>query len=467
MRYELLIDGQLSCGEGSIGVIDPATGEVFEHCARALPEHLELAVAAALRAFDGWSRESLASRQSLLGAIADVIENNAQPLANLLTREQGKPLADSIWEVNGAAYIFRYYANLDIPVQVLEDSPQRRVEQHQMPLGVVGAILPWNFPMFMAAAKIAPTLLAGNTLVLKPAPSTPLTTLHLGALIKDLVPAGVLNLIADLNDLGPLLTAHPDIRKIGFTGSTQTGLKVMGSVVPTLKRLTLELGGNDAAIVLEDCDPRVVATKLFKAAFSNNGQICVALKRLYVPASLYDAVCGELAAIANRSVVGPGLEQGTELGPIQNQAQYERVLSLIESARQDGTIIAGGQRLDLPGYFVRPTIVRDINEGSALVDEEQFGPVLPVIRYQSLDQAIDSANNTQFGLGASVWSKDVAQAYAVAERLDAGTVWINNHGDVGPSIPFGGSKMSGVGAEYAQEGIAELTQLKIINIAKS
>ncbi|VFB19990.1 aldehyde dehydrogenase family protein [Pseudomonas fragi] len=467
MRYELLIDGQLNPGGGSIEVIDPASGQVFEHCARALPEHLELAVAAALRAFTRWSREPLAARQILLTAIAEVIENNVQPLANLLTREQGKPLADSVWEVNGAAYIFRYYAGLDIPVQVLEDSEQRRVEQHQMPLGVVGAILPWNFPLFMAAAKIAPTLLAGNTLVLKPAPSTPLATLYLGALIKDLVPPGVLNLIADCNDLGPLLTAHPDVRKIGFTGSTQTGLKVMSAVVPTLKRLTLELGGNDAGIVLEDCDPKVVAAQLFKAAFTNNGQICVALKRLYVPASLYDALCDELAAIANRSVVGPGLEQGSELGPIQNKAQFERVLSLIESARRDGTIIAGGQSLGLPGYFVRPTIVRDIDDGTALVDQEQFGPVLPVIRYQDLDQAIASANNTPFGLGASVWSKNIDQAYAVAERLDAGTVWINNHGDVGPDIPFGGSKMSGVGAEYAWEGIAELTQLKIINIAKA
>ncbi|WP_110948845.1 aldehyde dehydrogenase family protein [Pseudomonas bohemica] len=466
MRYELLIDGQLNPGGGSIEVIDPASGEVFEHCARALPEHLDLAVAAASRAFASWSQEPLAARQALLTAIAEVIENNVQPLANLLTREQGKPLADSVWEVNGAAYIFRYYAGVDIPVQVLEDSPQRRVEQHQMPLGVVGAILPWNFPLFMAAAKIAPTLLAGNTLILKPAPSTPLTTLHLGALIKDLVPPGVLNLIADFNDLGPLITAHPGIRKIGFTGSTQTGLKVMGSVVPTLKRLTLELGGNDAGIVLEDCDPKVVAAKLFKAAFTNNGQICVALKRLYVPDALYEAVCEAMVEIAEATVVGPGVEPDSQLGPIQNQAQYERVLSLIDSASQQGKIIAGGNALERPGYFVRPTLIRDIGNGSPLVDEEQFGPVLPIIRYSTIEQAVAWANDTSFGLGNSVWSDDADRAYGVAQQLDSGTVWINQHGDVGPNVPFGGAKMSGLGVEYAAEGLAELTQLKIINRAK-
>lgn len=466
MNYQLLIGGELNTGEGVIDVVDPATGEVFEQCARASARHLEMAVQAAHRAFEGWSRTALPVRRAVLVDIADALETHQDALAGLLVREQGKPLADAQWELAGAIYIFRYYAALEIPVKVLEDSPQRRVELHHQPLGVVGAILPWNFPVFMAAAKIAATLLTGNTLVLKPAPSTPLATLHLGALIKDVVPAGVLNLIADANDLGPLMTAHPLIRKIGFTGSTQTGIKVMGAAAPTLKRLTLELGGNDAGIMLDDCDPETVAPALFKAAFINNGQTCVAMKRLYVPDALYDETCAALAKMANETVVGPGLEPASQLGPVQNRAQFERVRNLIESARQHGTIIAGGAQPSPCGFFIRPTIVRDIQDGTPLVDEEQFGPVLPIIRYTDLDTAITLANNTPYGLGNSVWSADLDRACAVARQLDSGTVWINQHADVGPDIPFGGAKLSGIGAEYAEQGIADLTQLKVINVAR-
>lgn len=466
MNYSLLIDGALDHGDGLIDVIDPSTGQPFAQCARAAARHVDLAVDAAQRAFTSWSRRSLSARQAVLLQIAETIAAHRDELARLLTQEQGKPLKDAVWEVDGAAFIFRHYAATDIEIRIVADDALRRVEEHRQPLGVVAAILPWNFPLFMAAAKIAPALLTGNALVLKPAPTTPLTTLRLGALCKDIVPRGVLNLLADQNDIGPLLTSHPGVRKVAFTGSTQTGLKVMSSIVPTMKRLTLELGGNDAGIVLDDCDPKAIAEDLYAAAFTNNGQICVAMKRLYVPDSLYDDVCRELKAVVSSKVVGPGLDPASDLGPIQNRQQFAKVKDLIEASRKDGEILCGGECASDGGYFIRPTLVSNIDAAAALVVEEQFGPVLPIIRYHQLDDAIASANATEFGLGNSVWSPDLARAHDVAMQLDSGTVWINKHGDVTPDVPFGGAKMSGIGVEYAQDGLHELTQLKIINVHK-
>lgn len=466
MRYELLVDGDLCAGRGLIDVVDPATGKVFAQCARASAEQADQAVEAAAGAFGAWSRMPLSARQSVLALAAEIVAGHADELARLLTMEQGKPLAESKEELAGAVYQFRHYSRVDIPVKVIEDNEMRRVEVHRRPLGVVAAILPWNAPVLLAAARIATALVVGNTIVVKPAPTTPLTTLRLGALLKDIFPRGTVNIITDRNDLGALLTAHPRVRKVSFTGSTTTGLKVMGSAAQTLKRVTLELGGNDAGIVLEDCDPIEIAPKLFRAAFYNNGQICVALKRLFVHERIYDAVCRELAAIAQRAVVGPGLDEGTQLGPLQNRAQYEKVRALVDAARRDGVIIAGGDCPDRPGYFVNPTIVRDITEGSRLVDEEQFGPVLPVLKFSDLAEVVRRANATSYGLGNSVWSSDPARASEVAAMLESGSVWINQHARVVPTTPFAGAKMSGVGVEHGDEGLAELTQIKVISIAK-
>jgi acyl-CoA reductase-like NAD-dependent aldehyde dehydrogenase len=273
----------------------------------------------------------------------------------------------------------------------------------------------------------------------------------------------VLNVIADANDLGDSMTKHPDIRKISFTGSTATGQKVMASAAATLKRITLELGGNDAGIVLDDVDPKKVAPGIFEGAFQNSGQVCLAIKRLYVHESVYDELCSELVTIANNTVVDDGSKQGTKLGPLQNKMQYEKVKGFLESARKDGNIVAGGAAMDRPGYFIQPTIVRDIKEGSKLVDEEQFGPVLPLIKYSDNEDVIRRANATTYGLGASVWSSDTKRAHDVASRIEAGTVWINKHLDMAPHIPFGGAKHSGIGTEFAEEGLAEFTQLQIIN----
>jgi acyl-CoA reductase-like NAD-dependent aldehyde dehydrogenase len=240
----------------------------------------------------------------------------------------------------------------------------------------------------------------------------------------------------------------------------------MASVAPTLKHLTLELGGNDAAIVLDDVDPKEVAGKLFMGSMLNSGQICLAIKRAYVPDALYDSVCTELGKLAEKAIVGNGLEEGTEFGPIQNKTQYEKVKGYLDDARRNGTIVAGGEVPKGRGYFVRPTIVRDIADSAALVREEQFGPILPVMRYSSLDDAIARANDSEYGLGATIWSSNLQRAYEVASRIDSGTVWVNKHLDLPPDIPFAGAKQSGLGVEMGQEGLEEFTQQRVINMAK-
>ncbi|WP_422363219.1 aldehyde dehydrogenase family protein [Pyruvatibacter mobilis] len=464
--YKLLIGGNLVDGDSTMDVINPATEAVFTQAPRASEAQLNDAVAAAKAAFPAWAATPIDERRKVITAIADAVEANYEDFARLLTEEQGKPLQDATGEVLGTVAFMRYFAGLDMPVKVLDDSEGRRVEAHRKPLGVIGAIVPWNFPMILMAFKLPPALLAGNTVVLKPAPTTPLTTLKLAGLMKDIVPAGVVNVITDANDLGAPLTAHPDIRKVSFTGSTSTGAKVMAGAANLLKRITLELGGNDAGIVLDDVNPKETAPQLFQSAFQNSGQVCIAMKRLYVHESIYDEMCAELAKLAEDAIIGDGLEQGTQLGPLQNKMQYDKVKDLIEDARKDGQIIAGGTTPDQKGYFIRPTIVRDISDGTRLVDEEQFGPVLPVIKYSDPEDAVARANASPYGLGGSVWSKDTDRAYALADKMDAGTIWVNKHAELDPMIPFGGSKMSGVGTELGADGLEEFTQLKIINMAR-
>lgn len=466
MTYNLLINGKLVAGDATMDVINPATEDVLAACPRASKAQLDEAVAAAKAAFPGWAATPIEERKKAIAAIADVIEANANDLARLLTQEQGKPLADATGEMYGTAAFFRYFTSLDMPVKVIEDSDAKRVEAHRKPLGVIGAIVPWNFPLILMAFKVPPALLSGNTVVLKPAPTTPLTALKLGELVKDILPAGVLNIITDANDLGAELTAHPDVQKISFTGSTATGAKVMAGAAATLKRITLELGGNDAGIVLDDVDPKTTAPQLFQSAFQNNGQVCIAMKRLYVHESIYDKMCDELAELARNAIVGDGLKQGTQLGPLQNRMQFDKVMETIEDAKKTGNVIAGGSRAEQKGYFIQPTIVRDIEDGTRLVDEEQFGPVLPIIKFSDEDDAVARANASPYGLGGSVWSSNADRAYAVADKMNSGTIWVNKHAELAPNIPFGGSKNSGLGTELGEEGLEEFTQLKIINMAR-
>jgi acyl-CoA reductase-like NAD-dependent aldehyde dehydrogenase len=464
--FNLLIGGQLVPGAATIPVINPATENVLADAPRASLAQLNDAVAAAKASFAAWSARPLRERGKLLVALADAFAACRDDFARLLTEEQGKPLPHAAGEISHSIDVIRYFSSLDLPLQVIkEDEGQKIVRQHT-PLGVVAAITPWNFPMVLLMMKVAPALLAGNTVVIKPAPTTPLTTLRFGELCAEVLPPGVVNVIVDQNDLGEALTSHPDVAKVAFTGSTATGKKVMASAAQTLKRLTLELGGNDAAIVLDDVDPKDVAPKLFAAATMNSGQVCLAIKRIYVHHSIYDEMCEELGKLAEATIVDDGIKQGTQMGPLQNKAQFEKVKGFLDEAKRYGKIVAGGGVLPRKGYFISPTIVRDIPDDSRLVREEQFGPIVPVLRYEDLNDAIARANDSDYGLGCTVWSSDPERALDVARRVEAGVIWINKHLDLPPDIPMGGAKQSGIGAELGQEGLEEFTQAKIINMAK-
>jgi acyl-CoA reductase-like NAD-dependent aldehyde dehydrogenase len=462
----MTIDGKAVAGKGEFGVINPSTGQVFANAPECSRDQLDTAMEAAARAFKGWSRDEAKRRQVLLDC-AKAIQAKMGELAPVLTKEQGKPLKNAGEELFAAAIWFQYTASLQIPVEVIQDNDAARIEVRRRPYGVVGAITPWNFPVLLAVWKIAPALLAGNTIVLKPSPYTPLSTLALGEVLRDVVPAGVVNVVSGGNDLGAWISSHPTPRKISFTGSVATGKKVAIAGAPDLKRMTLELGGNDAAIVLRDADPAKIAEKLFWGAFQNNGQVCSAVKRVYVHEDLYGDLSSRLAEIAKNVKVGDGLDPASQLGPINNKMQFDRVSELVEDARKHGAkFLAGGKPVGGAGHFFEPTIVGDVSDGVRIVDEEQFGPALPVIRYRDVEDAIERANATHFGLGGSVWGSDVAKASEVASRLESGTSWVNTHLALQPNTPFGGAKWSGIGVENGPWGLLGFTEIQTFHVSK-
>lgn len=464
--YTMTIAGKSATAAGTIPVVNPATGEAFAEAPDADAETLDLAVAAARAAYPAWRSTSLADRRVLLIKAAERIEQNAKELAALFTREQGRPLGFAKQEIYGAAYWLRAMAAIDIPVEIAEDTDERRIEVHHEPLGVVCAIVPWNFPVLLAAWKIAPALVAGNTMVLKPSPFTPLCMLRIAELLRDVLPPGVLNVISGGDALGPLMTAHPGFAKISFTGSTATGKRVMASAAKDLKRLTLELGGNDAAIVLPDVDVDAVAEALFFGAFYNTAQVCIATKRLYIHDDIYDALRDRLHAIALRATVGDGMDKQTQFGPLQNAPQFRRVKALIEETKAAGHAVLEGGPVPQQGYFLPLTLVDNPPDDARVVVEEAFGPILPLLRYRTVDEVVARANASEYGLAGAVWSADIEQALAVARRLETGTVWINQNLQSTPNAPLSGHKQSGIGVENGLAGLLEFTQTKSIYIPR-
>lgn len=426
-------------------VLDPATGEAFDEAVDQQPDELDAVVGRAREAWRSWRADPVARTTALLAA-ADAVEAAGADLAVLLTREQGKPLAESYAEIARTAARLRYFAELDPGPRPITDGRPVRSEIRWRPLGPVAAIVPWNFPLQLASAKFAPALAAGNTVVLKPSPFTPLATRLLASVISTALPEDVLTVVTGREPLGARLASHPGIRHVTFTGSVPTGRAVAKGAAASLARVTLELGGNDAAILLEDVDVERIADRLFWAAFRNCGQVCMAVKRVYAPARLYSQVVEALAQRAKTAVVGAGLEPGSQLGPVNNAAALARVERYTAQALADGArAVAGGHRLDGPGYFFAPTILADVPSDSPVVTKEQFGPILPVLPYGSLDEAVEGANGTGFGLGGSVWGTDLDWAEAVADRLECGTAWINHHAELSLAQPFAGIKDSGVG----------------------
>jgi acyl-CoA reductase-like NAD-dependent aldehyde dehydrogenase len=461
----LTIAGKPHPVDARFDVFNPSTGALAGHAPNASLADLDEAVAAAKQAFVSWSQTPDAELRAACEAVTAKIGEHAEELARLLTLEQGKPLngLGSRWEIGGAQAWAAHTASLSLPVKLLQDDNTGRVELHRKPIGVVGSITPWNFPVMIAVWHILPALRTGNTVVIKPSPHTPLSTLRLVELMNEVLPAGVVNIVTGDDgetNLGGAMSAHPDIGKIVFTGSGPTGTRVMQSAAATLKRLTLELGGNDAGIVLPDADPKQIAEGLFWGAFLNNGQTCAAMKRLYVHDSIHDAVCEALVDYARNVPVGDGLAEGSILGPVQNRMQFDKVKRLVEDAKGRGEVLIGGTPGE--GLFFPPTIVSGLANGDPLVDEEQFGPALPVIRYTDVEEAIAAANDSPNGLGGSVWSSDIEAARKLALRLECGSVWINKHGMIQPNAPFGGVKGSGIGVEFGEEGLAEYTDIQVV-----
>lgn len=465
--FSLLIDGELVPSGAHMDVIDPALGQPFARCPAAGRAELDRAVAAARKAFAAWRTTTYAERAERVKKMSQALRDNQSWLAELLTREQGKPLSQSIAEIDRGAAQSDGMVGIEIPVETLIDDKERHIELRYRPLGVVGIITPWNAPVNLALGPLVSALYTGNTVVLKPSPYTPLATLKLGEIVKDIFPAGVVNVLAGGDELGQWLTEHPGVDKIAFTGSVATGKKVLASAAGTLKRVTLELGGNDPAIILEDADPKAIAKKVFFASFVNSGQVCMAIKRIYAHEQVYDALCAALVEEAKKAKVGNGLEPGTELGPIQNKMQYDKVVGILEDTKKSGArFLTGGEVPEGPGYFFPPTLVTDVADDSRLVREEQFGPIVPILKYSDLEDAIARANDTRYGLSGSVWTSDPERGKQIAARLEVGTAWVNQHRATSAFVPFGGAKESGLGRQYSSLGLKSYMEPEVVSVAK-
>jgi acyl-CoA reductase-like NAD-dependent aldehyde dehydrogenase len=466
-EFRQVIDGRAVASAATFEVLDPATGELLHRAPDSSRSDVDAAMTAAARAFPAWAADEGARHRALVAA-ADTIVAHSAELAEILVREQGKPLIEATNELRLLSTMFRYYGELDVPREVLQDDDEALVVVRHLPLGPVVALTPWNIPLTSFAMKAGPTLAAGNTVVLKPSPFTPLATLRLGELLNDVLPAGVLNIVCGGADVGSWLTEHPLTRMITMTGSTATGKKVAAAAVADLKRVTLELGGNDPAIVLEDADPDEIADRLYKSAFYNSGQICIAVKRLYVHEGIHDRMVDALADRARSIKLGHGLEPDTQMGPVNNPAQLSFVSELTEDARaRGGRVVAGGAHVEGPGYFFEPTIVAGLHDGDRLVDEEQFGPVLPIVAYRDVEEVVRRTNSGRFGLGGSVWSADLDRAAQVAGRLEVGTAWVNTHiASAFPRQPMSGLKWSGLGVENGPWGLLSATEVQVLYQAR-
>ncbi|RMD42245.1 hypothetical protein DV735_g2917, partial [Chaetothyriales sp. CBS 134920] len=465
-----VIDGKLVSTEHTRHGINPATGKPNPEVPIATKEDVDAALEAAKKAFPGWAATPIAERRKALVALADAVLAQKDEFIKLLIAEQGKPTFLANTELDGAINGLRKTAELELPELVREEET-RILKVRYTPLGVAVGIVPWNFPIMLTVSKLAPAVLAGNTVLIKPSPFTPYTGLKVVELAQQFFPPGVVSVLSGDDGLGPLLTAHPIPQKISFTGSTFTGKKVAESAAKTLKRVTLELGGKDPAIILDDINIAEVAPKIAQSSFLNSGQlqqVCLAVKRIFVQESIIEPFRDALVAATKHLAVGPGTEPGVFLGPVQNSLQYEKVKTFFDEAHKEKqTIAVGGVNPTGDGYFITPTIIDRPAENSKLAREEPFGPIVPLLSFKTEEEAIAKANNTSYGLGASVWSSNVERANKIAERLEAGSVWVNSHLNLDPTLPFGGHKESGIGIEGGVGGLISYTNSQTLYLQKA
>ncbi|KAF3344027.1 hypothetical protein VD0002_g5236 [Verticillium dahliae] len=462
-----VVDGERKLTEATRTGINPATLEPLAPVPVSSPADVDAAVEAAARGAAAWAKASLEERREAVNKYADKLAELANEFAALLTKEQGKPTAAALFEVQQAVGTLKGVAQLPFGDEVVEDSDKNRIVTRYVPIGVSVGIVPWNFPILLATFKLGPALVTGNAIILKPSPFTPYCGLKLAEIAQEFFPPGVVQALSGDDNLGPWLTAHPGIQKVSFTGSTPTGIRVMQSCAKTLKRLTLELGGNDAAIICSDVDVAAVAPAITTLALYNSGQVCIAIKRIYVHSSIYPQFLDAMVAFAKTMTVGDGSASDTVLGPVQNSMQYERVKALIASIEAEKLNVAFGDvkvtAAQDKGYFISPVIVSNPPDDAKIVVEEPFGPVFPVLQWTDEEDVIRRANNTEMGLGASVWTRDQAQADRVSRQLQAGTVWINTHLELRPDAAFGGHKLSGVGSELGVNGLKSFCNIQTIH----
>ncbi|KAH7138598.1 aldehyde dehydrogenase domain-containing protein [Dendryphion nanum] len=468
-KFYNIVDGQQRGSKEIHNGVNPTSGENLWDVPIASEQDLNDAVAAAKKAFPAWRDTPIEKRKELLGKFAELFSQHAEEFTTLLCKESGKPRQFAAIEVGGVAGFVGYHNTLDIPEEKFEDD-EKTIYTEYTPLGVCGGIIPWNFPLILALGKVAPALLTGNTIIIKPSPFTPYTGLKAVELAQQIFPPGVLQAVGGNNELGALMTTHPDIAKISFTGSIATGKKVMQASANTLKRVTLELGGNDASIILPDVDIKKVAPEVVMGAFQNSGQVCVATKRIYIHESIYKEFLQEMVNFTKTIKVGNPDDGDNLLGPVQNSMQYEKVKGFFADSKAKGYKFAVGEpdiSSSSKGFFIKPTIIDNPPNDSRIIAEEPFGPIVPTQPWSDIEEVIARANDTETGLGACVWGKDVEKASKIARRLEAGSVFVNSWEKPTPLATFGGHKQSGIGGEWGKTGLLAFMNVHVIHVYKS
>ncbi|KAL3471360.1 Aldehyde/histidinol dehydrogenase [Aspergillus californicus] len=469
--FRSCINGALTTSAQTRHATNPATGQPNEPVPVATPEDVDAAMIAAQTAFTTWRKAPYQTRQTALRQYIDLVQAHAEDLITLLTKEQGKPLQFATIEFNSAIKCMKAFADLQLTEQVVQEDDETRIMCRYTPLGVSVGIVPWNFPLLLACIKLAPATLAGNAIIIKPSPFTPYCGLKLVELAQQCFPPGVMQALSGDDNLGPWLTAHPIPEKISFTGSTATGKKVLQAAAATMKRVTLECGGNDPAIVCADVDIEETAKKVGHFCFLNSGQICLAVKRIYVHASIHAPFRDAMVRFVQGLKIGNGLDEGVFMGPVQNSMQYERVRGFFnDSDKENWSVAVGGQipkgEGEGEGYFVAPTLIDNPPEESRIVQEEPFGPIVPLLVWSDEDDVVARANDSRMGLGASVWSRDLDQAGRLARRIEAGSVWVNTHYQLQPAVPYGGHKESGIGLEAGLGGLLAFCNAQYLHLKK-